>query len=115
MAVYDDFLERKNKGEKLDLNALTREELKTMWHDEIHFDRDIAKLFDVTESRVRTLRKRMGLMLRDIQFEERVKTIRMLEDASTGMAATMESLSKKDRDQFEHFIEELTSWLKKNK
>ena len=115
MGVYEEFQERKERGEKLDINALTREELKAMWYDEVHFDKDIAKLFEVTENRVKTLRNRMELSLDAIKFDERVKFIQILGDASTDIAAAMESLPTRDKDQFEKFIHELSDWFKKNK
>lgn len=37
MGVYEEFLERKSKGEKLEFGALTRDELKQMWYDEVKF------------------------------------------------------------------------------
>ena len=115
MGLYEKFLERKQNGEKLDISKITREELKTMWYDEVKVDRKIAELFDVTVSRVKMLRRRMGLLWQDIQFEERIKLIATLDGASRDIPATAESLSKKDKDQFEHFIEELNNWFKKNK
>jgi len=115
VGVYDEFLERKQNGEKLDINTLTREQLKAMWHDEIIFDRDIAKLFDVTEHRVKTLRRHMNLMMNDILMEERMKMIAAWKDVAEKMDSPLDSLSKKDKEQFARFIDELSNWNKNNK
>ncbi|WAH44807.1 hypothetical protein NZD89_28535 (plasmid) [Alicyclobacillus fastidiosus] len=94
MGVFDDFLERKNKGEKLDITALTRDELKSMWYHEVKFDRDIADLFGVKERQVTALRRRMKLMMHDINAEE---TLKIFNISGLEIAASLNRLPNKDR------------------
>lgn len=69
MGLYEELERRKDSGEQLSLDDLTREELRKLWYEEVNTDKAIAKLFDVKPYRVTAKRREMGLMMDDIQFE----------------------------------------------
>ncbi|SHI42212.1 hypothetical protein [Desulfofundulus thermosubterraneus] len=70
MELYEEFKQRKQKGEKLDFESLSPEQLKQLWWDERVSDRLIAELFDVPRSRVRTRRQRLGMRFHEMCWSE---------------------------------------------
>lgn len=57
--LYQNLLERKNKGEKLDWNSITREELEKLFENTS--DNMIAELFNVSKSQVKYKRDKWNI------------------------------------------------------
>ena len=53
--LYQELVERKNKGEKLEWNNITKEELEELFEE--HTDNMIADLYDVSKSQVKSKRE----------------------------------------------------------
>lgn len=65
MTLYEQLLERKNHGEKLDIKTISREQLRQLFYDEQCSNRMLAELFDVTPSVVRYRRRKFGINFYD--------------------------------------------------
>lgn len=59
--LYNKLLEKKSKGEKLDWNSITKEELENLF--EKHSDNMIAELYDVAKSQVTRKRNKWDIKL----------------------------------------------------
>ena len=94
MGLFEELKERKSSGEQLSLDALTREELRKIWYDEVNTDKMIAELFNVKPSKVMAKRRKMGLMWHDLQWEAVTDTL---------------------KDLFEKYNDELKEELRKRK
>lgn len=57
--LYQELVERKNKGEKLEWNNITKEELEELF--EKHTDNMIADLYDVSKSQVKNKREKWDI------------------------------------------------------
>lgn len=68
--LYENFVNRKNNGEILDINKLSRNELKQLWYYEIIFDKEIAQLFNTTEYKVKKKRNEMNLLFHNCLIED---------------------------------------------
>lgn len=61
--LYDSLLERKLKGEALDYNDLTDDDMYTLIVTEGCLNRQIAELYSISLSKVSALRKKSGVSL----------------------------------------------------
>lgn len=59
--LYQNLVERKNKGEKLEWNAITKEELEELF--ESHTDSVIADLYGISKSQVKRKREKWNIKL----------------------------------------------------
>lgn len=59
--LYQELVERKNKGEKLEWNNITKEELEELFEE--HTDNMIADLYDVSKSQVKSKREKWDIKL----------------------------------------------------
>lgn len=59
--LYQELVERKNKGKKLEWNNITKEELEELF--EKHTDNMIADLYDVSKSQVKSKREKWDIKL----------------------------------------------------
>ena len=57
--LYQELVERKNKGEKLEWNNITKEELEELFEE--HTDNMIADLYDVSKSQVKSKREKWDI------------------------------------------------------
>jgi hypothetical protein len=74
MKLYDNLVEQKRQGERLDIKQLTHEVLYQLWWEEDCSDGDIAKLFDVTKKKITNLRFKWGMKVPETivnEFERR--------------------------------------------
>src|SRR5574344_604884 len=65
MTLYEQLLERKNHGEKLDIKTISREQLRQLFYDEQCSNGMLAELFDVTPSVVSYRRRKFGINFYD--------------------------------------------------
>jgi predicted acetyltransferase len=70
MGVFEQYQERKAHGEHLDLNCVTFDQMKQMWWDEKHFDREIADLFDVSVYKAKDYRLGIGVKMQNMIFND---------------------------------------------
>lgn len=68
--LYKELNGRKSKGENLDFDSLTPEELTRLYIDEQRTDNEIAELFDVKKSKVTYKRKKYGITIRNAVLNE---------------------------------------------
>lgn len=57
MKIYDELINRKSNGSKLNIEQLTKEDFYFMYIEEGKTDYEIAQLYDVTENKIEKLRK----------------------------------------------------------
>jgi hypothetical protein len=69
MTLYEELQNRKNSGEVLEFNSLSREELKQIWFEEHYKDEYIAELFNVTPYIINKKRRELKLMWKDCIWE----------------------------------------------
>lgn len=67
---YNELKSRKEKGESLDLNKITREEMRILWCDESNTDNILANLFDVYKSEIKKKRDELNINRFTSTFEE---------------------------------------------
>lgn len=61
--IYDSLLKRKNMGEQLNFNDISRDELEQLWRYESMSDNIIANLFKVGKSKVTYKRNKLGITM----------------------------------------------------
>ena len=69
MKLYEELLSRKNAGEKLDFENITRDELVQLFYFEVNTDAMIGDLFDVSSKTVRSKRYQWEIKLNLIKNE----------------------------------------------
>ena len=69
--LYEKLLERKNKGEQLDWDSITKEELENLF--ETHPDSVIAELYDITKSQVKNKRNKLNIKQYNYAFKNFLK------------------------------------------
>lgn len=90
MRLYDKLNQRKQNGEKLDMQQLSNEGLYQLWWTEECTDVMIADLYDVEKKRVTNLRHKRGVKMPEAilnEFEERFTgEVPRLEDEPQSMS-----------------------------
>ncbi|MCI8617270.1 MAG: DUF3883 domain-containing protein [Clostridia bacterium] len=61
MKIYDELINRKSNGSKLNIEQLTKEDFYFMYIEEGKTDYEIAQLYDVTENKIEKLRKKWNI------------------------------------------------------
>lgn len=70
MGLYEELLERKQRGEAHRIKNFAHTDLKRLFIDEEKSDKQIAELFDVKPSRITYLRRKYGITIRNGILDE---------------------------------------------
>jgi hypothetical protein len=70
MSLYEKLNDRKKSGEKLKFDDLSDKEFKQLYIDEKKSDSILAELFDEKKSKITYRRKKLGITMRNILFDE---------------------------------------------
>jgi hypothetical protein len=70
MSLYEKLIDRKKSGEKLKIEDLSEKEFKQLYIDEKMSDSILAELFDEKKSKITYRRKKLGITMRNIIFDE---------------------------------------------
>ena len=65
-AVFQKYRVKKESGEKINIQDVTRDEMLNMFN--LHTNREIAELFDVTEKVAQNRRYKLGVRFQDIVY-----------------------------------------------
>lgn len=74
MDIYKELTEQKIKGEKLEINKLSKEDFYFMYIVQGHIKQDIASLFNVNKNKIENLRKKWNIKVTQ-EFIEDSETI----------------------------------------
>jgi hypothetical protein len=75
MGLYDEFLNRIDAGEDLDIKELTPDILRILFIEEVKTDSMIARLFDVKVSKITNIRRKNGITIRNSIVDDFMKNI----------------------------------------
>ena len=70
VSLYEKLIDRKKSGEKLKFDDLSEKEFKQLYIDEKKSDSILAELFDEKKSKITYRRKKLGITMRNILFDE---------------------------------------------
>ena len=70
VSLYEKLIDRKKSGEKLKFDDLSEKEFKQLYIDEKKSDSILAELFDEKKSKITYRRKKLGITMRNIIFDE---------------------------------------------
>ena len=108
--LYQELVERKNKGEKLEWNNITKEELEELFEE--HTDNMIADLYDVSKSQVKSKRDKWDIKMINYTFEKFLS-----EDFNKDLFENLNQGSKErllNKDNIDTISVALTHYLFKN-
>lgn len=108
--LYQKLMERKNKGERLEWNDITKEELEELF--EKNTDNMIADLYDVSKSQVKSKRDKWDIKMINYTFEKFLS-----EDFNKDLFENLNQGSKErllNKDNIDTISVALTHYLFKN-